>query len=357
MKHCLERGWDFCSEYHVSRLHQDVWPRVPARDRVGDPAATEGERVVEGPPPRGRSGAPLIPRTPMERGVLDLFPTVPDGAEPVAHRETLSADPCVSWCECVKLQESCEPQVMNAMDVVEKKKWAAKAQKYPSHLASMTAMRDQVAVVETDNMADVVLSQGGTTIANLVRYQYKVGKVGRRYSSPLGAQRCSNLVRGHVLPPATEDFDMVNAMTNLVVQAVRKVDLSSWLLYASWAAGPSMPTTPRRSVDGCRVSWARRRRRSSWASPTGVPSATLNTRNPRVGWGRCPWRQGCRVGLRAPNWVSFTTGSSRPRSPAPRIPPSPIGGRPLRTGYSCAWRRSRGQAPPATSRAISTAPW
>ena len=31
---CVERGWGFCSEYHVSRLHQDVWPRVPARDRV-----------------------------------------------------------------------------------------------------------------------------------------------------------------------------------------------------------------------------------------------------------------------------------------------------------------------------------
>ena len=70
----------------------------------------------------------------------------------------------------------------------------------------MTAVRDQVAVVETDNMAD------------LVRYQYLVGKLGRGYSSPLGAQRCSNLVRAHVLPPATEDFDMVNAMTNLVVR-------------------------------------------------------------------------------------------------------------------------------------------
>ena len=26
VKHCLERGWGFCSEYHVSRLHQDVCP-------------------------------------------------------------------------------------------------------------------------------------------------------------------------------------------------------------------------------------------------------------------------------------------------------------------------------------------
>ena len=85
--------------------------------------------------PRGWSGALLIPRIPMERGVLDLFPLVPDGAEPVVHRETQSADPCVSWCECValikhldKLQEACDAKanhrghgVMNAMDVVEKK--------------------------------------------------------------------------------------------------------------------------------------------------------------------------------------------------------------------------------------------
>ena len=90
-------------------------------------------------------------------------------------------------------------------------------------------VRHQVAVVETDNMATLVVSLGGTTLANLVRYQYKVGKVGRRYSSPLGAQRCSNRVRAHMLPPATWDFDMVDAMTNPVVQAVRKTELPSWL--------------------------------------------------------------------------------------------------------------------------------
>ena len=96
-------------------------------------------------PPRDRSGAPLIPRIPMERGVLDLFPPVADGAEPVARRETLSADPCISWCECValirhlvKLQEACDAKanqrgrgVLNAMDVVEKKRWAAQATEVP----------------------------------------------------------------------------------------------------------------------------------------------------------------------------------------------------------------------------------
>ena len=32
-----------------------------------------------------------------------------------------------------------------------------------------------------------------------------------------------------MLPPAKEDFDLANAMTNFVVQAVRKMDLSPWL--------------------------------------------------------------------------------------------------------------------------------
>ena len=104
VKHCLERGWDFCSEYHVSRLHQDVWQRVPATDRVGTLRQLKARGWWKELPPRGRSAAPLIPRIPMERGVLDLFPPVPDGAEPGAHRETLSADPSVSWCEHVARQ-------------------------------------------------------------------------------------------------------------------------------------------------------------------------------------------------------------------------------------------------------------
>ena len=108
---------------------------MPARDRVGTQRQLKARGWWKEPPPRGRSGAPLIPRISMERGVLDLFPLVPDGAEPVVHRETLSADPCLSWCECValirhlvKLQEACDAKanhrgrgVMNAMDVVETK--------------------------------------------------------------------------------------------------------------------------------------------------------------------------------------------------------------------------------------------
>ena len=75
VKRCLERGRDFCSEYHVSRLHQDVWPRVPARGPCGHPAATEDEMVVEGAATERQVwGRRLIPRISMERGVLDLFP-------------------------------------------------------------------------------------------------------------------------------------------------------------------------------------------------------------------------------------------------------------------------------------------
>ena len=111
-----------------------MWPRVAARDRVGTLRQLKARRWQKELPQRDRSRAPLIPRIPMERGELGLFPPVPD-AEPVAHRETLSADPCVFWCECValtrhlvKLQWACDAKanhrgrgVLNVMDVVKKK--------------------------------------------------------------------------------------------------------------------------------------------------------------------------------------------------------------------------------------------
>ena len=88
---------------------------------------------------RGRSGAPLIPRIAVCWISSRLCRTTPSHTA-----KTLSADPCVSWCErvalvghLVKLQEACDAKanhrgrgVMNAMDVVEKKR-AAKAQKIP----------------------------------------------------------------------------------------------------------------------------------------------------------------------------------------------------------------------------------
>ena len=61
----------------------------------------------------------------------------------------------------------------------EEKKGAAKAQKYRSHLAWMSAVRDQVAVVETDNMA-LVLSQGGTCV---LRKRSVTSVVGFRHHS------------------------------------------------------------------------------------------------------------------------------------------------------------------------------
>ena len=154
VKHCLER-----LGLLLGVPRQQVAPgRVAEGAGQGpcvDPAATEGERVVEGAAAERQVWDAVDPAHPLERGVLDLFPPVPDGADPVAHRETLSADPCVSWCGCVaptrhltKLHEACDAKanhrgcgVMNAMDVVEEKEWAAKAQKYQSHLAWMTAVR------------------------------------------------------------------------------------------------------------------------------------------------------------------------------------------------------------------------
>ena len=114
---------------------------------------------------------------------------------------------------------------------------------------------------------DLVLSQGGTTSANFVRYQFQgvTSVVGIRHHSEQSATwfepMCCLL---------QDYFDVVNAMTNLVVQAVRKMDLPSWLPFRELGVGPTSPTAPQRSADGCMDFWAQRRRRSSWASPTGV---------------------------------------------------------------------------------------
>ena len=89
-------------------------------------------------------------------------------------------------------------------------------------------MRRHVTDTESDNMADMALSQGGTCISSLVQYDYKTHGYWRRYSSAIGVPRCSNLLRANVLPAGTQDFDVVNAMTNLVVHAMHKLDLPQW---------------------------------------------------------------------------------------------------------------------------------
>ena len=192
---------------------------------------------------------------------------------------------------------------MNAMDVVEKKKRAAKAQKIPvAPGVDDLAWCDQVAVVETDNMA------------NLERYQYKVGNLGRRYSSPLVAQRCSNLVRAHVLPPATGDFDLVNAVTNPVVQAVRKLYLPFWL--------------PLREL-GSWSDYADQHHGDSW-TVAGFPAREDEGRHPRRRpRGAVPdiehaesarWLRALSTESRLLRWIACSDfGSSRPRSPDPKI--------------------------------------
>ena len=93
----------------------------------------------------------------------------------------------------------------------------------------MTEVRRRVLDTQSDNMADTVLSQGGTSVSSQVRYEYKSHDYGRRYSTAIGVQRCSNLMRANMLPAGTQDFDMVNAVTNLVVQAMSRMDLPHWL--------------------------------------------------------------------------------------------------------------------------------
>ena len=175
VKHFLERGWDLCSECHVSRLHQDVWLRVPARHRVRTLRQLKARGWWKELPPRGRSGAPLIPRTPRSVGCWNSCRL----CRAKRCRPTLVSLGANASPSSGILKEACDAKanhrgrgVMNAMDVGEKKN-ERESPEIPVLLAWMTVVRDQVVVVETNNMAHLVLSQGGTTIANLVRFQHK----------------------------------------------------------------------------------------------------------------------------------------------------------------------------------------
>ena len=131
-----------------------------------------------------------------------------------------------------KLQQACEMKANvrfrvapNAAAISAEKEWTRRSHKFRSHLQWMTEVRRRVTGTETDTLADMVLSQGGPSISSQVQYDFKTHNYGRRYSSAIGVQRCSNLIRSIVLPAGTQNFDMVNAMTNLVVQAMNKLEL------------------------------------------------------------------------------------------------------------------------------------
>ena len=76
------------------------------------------------------------------------------------------------------------------------------------------------------------LSQGGTTIANLVRYQKLVRNLGRRYSSPLGAQRCSNLVPHACAASCHRGFRHEHRDESRGAGRAQERELSSWTDHA-----------------------------------------------------------------------------------------------------------------------------
>ena len=188
--------------------------RVWRPGTVCGPAATEGERVVEGATTERQVRGAVDPaHSHGTRGVRSLpacgrqtHRTPRNAASRPLYLLVRMRRPHQAPCQIAGgMRREGEPEGSRCVERDgrgREAKWAAKAQKYRSHLTWMTAVRDQVAVVETDNMADLALSQGGTTIANLVRHQFHFGNLGRRHSSPLGVQRCSNLVRARALPPA-----------------------------------------------------------------------------------------------------------------------------------------------------------
>ena len=58
--------------------------------------------------------------------------------------------------------------VPNAAALSAMKEWASQARKFRSHLTWMTEARRRVIDTESDNMAHMVLSQGGTSVLSHV---------------------------------------------------------------------------------------------------------------------------------------------------------------------------------------------
>ena len=119
-------------------------------------------------PSRRRSGVLLIPSIPVAGGIRPLFGAGEPDGPPRVFPETLVADHGLLWCENLGLIG-----VPNAAALSERKEWAIKARKYRSHLTWMTEVRWRVLDTESDNMADTVLSQGGTSVSSQVQYEYK----------------------------------------------------------------------------------------------------------------------------------------------------------------------------------------
>ena len=147
-----------------------------------------------------RAGVDLAPCSfppiSTDSGIRALFTTAGHPDPSHTFLETLHSDQSMLWCENIglishltKLHQACDAKAnerhrgaLNASAVAVLKVWASKAAEYPSHLAWMTEVRRRVSETGSDNMADMVLSQGGTSITSVVRYQYKTPGYGGRFS-------------------------------------------------------------------------------------------------------------------------------------------------------------------------------
>ena len=76
------------------------------------------------------------------------------------------------------------------------------------------------------------LSQEDTTVRVRLEYTHKQGDIGWRDAEARSVQNCNKFLRTQALLPHTQDWDMEHAMTNLIVQCVLRLGLSSWLPFS-----------------------------------------------------------------------------------------------------------------------------
>ena len=203
-----------------------------------------------------------------------------------------------------------------------------------------------------------LFTRGRELAGTLIRPEVDIAELGIRYSSPLGAQRCSNVVRAHMLPSCDRGFRH-GERHDESRGAGRAQDLPHLLAAVTRVEQLVRQRRPHHSDpwDGCRVSWARRRRRSSWASRTGGAVPDIEHAE------SARWLKALSMESRLLRWIACSKFGLLPdrfieaKKPWPENPTFAYWWQTIEDRSSCAWRRSRAQTPPATSRAISTASW
>ena len=123
-------------------------------------------------PPRGKTGVPMIPHVALPSGLLSLFPDVPADRQARGLPETIGSQRCMDCSESVSMtRHVTTSQQVDAAKSTETKRGMMNANNDATW--QVISVRRRVFRIETGNMAELVLSQGRSTVSADVYYEYE----------------------------------------------------------------------------------------------------------------------------------------------------------------------------------------